>query len=75
MLMLPVACLLALPVQHPDQKALEDAWVDAKPSIPEPLALQFRHFLDLIEGKADACHERNSILPAHEIAAAIEECA
>jgi hypothetical protein len=42
MLMLPVACLLALPVQHPDQKALEDAWVDAKPSIPEPLALQFQ---------------------------------
>jgi predicted dehydrogenase len=39
----------------------------------EPLALQFRHFLDLIEGRADVCQERNSILPAHEIAAAIEE--
>jgi predicted dehydrogenase len=38
----------------------------------EPLALQFRHFLDLINGRADACQERNSILPAHEIAAAIE---
>jgi predicted dehydrogenase len=39
----------------------------------EPLALQFRHFLDLIEGRADACKERNSILPAHAVAAAIEE--
>jgi predicted dehydrogenase len=40
----------------------------------EPLALQFRHFLDLIEGRADVCQERNSILPAHEIAASIEAC-
>jgi hypothetical protein len=41
----------------------------------EALALQVRHFLDLIEGRADACQERNSILPAHEIAAATQECA
>jgi predicted dehydrogenase len=40
----------------------------------EPLALQFRHFLDLVDGRGDACQERNSILPAHEIAAAIETC-
>ena len=40
----------------------------------EPLALQFAHFLDLVSGRADACAERNSILPAHEVAAAIEEC-
>jgi len=40
----------------------------------EPLALQFAHFLDLVAGRADACAERNSILPAHEVAAAIEEC-
>ena len=39
----------------------------------EPLALQFRHFLDLVDGRADACQERNSILPAHEVANAIEE--
>ena len=38
----------------------------------EPLALQFRHFLDLVAGRADPCQERNSILPAHEVAAAIE---
>ncbi len=41
----------------------------------EPLALQFTHFLDLISGRADACAERRSILPPHEVAAAIEECA
>jgi predicted dehydrogenase len=40
----------------------------------EPLGLQFAHFLDLVSGRADACAERNSILPAHEVAAAIEEC-
>jgi predicted dehydrogenase len=40
----------------------------------EPLALQFAHFLDLVSGRTDACAERNSILPAHEVAAAIEEC-
>jgi predicted dehydrogenase len=40
----------------------------------EPLALQFRHFLDLIDGRADAAQERSSILPAHEIAASIEAC-
>ena len=38
----------------------------------EPLALQFAHFLDLVSGRADACEERNSILPAHEIASTIE---
>ncbi len=38
----------------------------------EPLALQFRHFLDLVEGRADPCEERSSILPAHEVAAVIE---
>src|ERR1700722_564380 len=41
----------------------------------EPLALQFRHFLDLIGGKAGACARCNWLLPAHEIAAAIEDCA
>jgi hypothetical protein len=36
-----------------------------------PLAPQFRNFLDLIKGRAGACQKRMSILPAHEIAAAI----
>jgi predicted dehydrogenase len=40
----------------------------------EPLALQFAHFLELVSGRSDPCAERNSILPAHEVAAAIEEC-
>jgi hypothetical protein len=40
--MLPVACPLALQVLCPDQKAQEDAWVAAKPLIPEPRALQFQ---------------------------------
>ncbi len=38
----------------------------------EPLALQLRHFVALLEGSADAVAERSSILPAHEVAATIE---
>jgi hypothetical protein len=38
----------------------------------EPLALQLRHFLDILDGKADVDAERDSILPAHEVAACIE---
>lgn len=34
----------------------------------EPLALQFEHFLDLVEGRADAEAERCRVLPAHELA-------
>lgn len=33
----------------------------------EPLTTQFDHFLDLIEGRADAAFERASILPSHRI--------
>jgi predicted dehydrogenase len=39
----------------------------------EPLALQFEHFLDLVEGRADADLERRRILPAHEIAARVDQ--
>jgi len=39
----------------------------------EPLALQLEHFLTLIDGRADAAAERDSILPAHEVAAAVED--
>ena len=35
----------------------------------EPLAAQFDHFVDLVEGKIDADEERRSILPAHRIIA------
>jgi len=38
----------------------------------EPLALQLQHFLSLINGTTDAGAERDSILPAHEVAAAVE---
>lgn len=38
----------------------------------EPLALQFEHFLDLVEGRADADAERRRLLPAHELAARVE---
>jgi predicted dehydrogenase len=38
----------------------------------EPLALQFEHFLDLVEGRVDAGSERRRLLPAHAIAARIE---
>jgi predicted dehydrogenase len=38
----------------------------------EPLALQFEHFLDLIEGRVDAQVERQRILPAHELADQVE---
>jgi predicted dehydrogenase len=33
----------------------------------EPLTTQFDHFLDLIDGRADASFERASILPSHRI--------
>jgi hypothetical protein len=38
----------------------------------EPLALQLIHFLALLNGTKDSAHERASILPAHEVACAIE---
>jgi len=38
----------------------------------EPLLLQLRHFLLLIDGTVDSDAERASILPAHEVAAAVE---
>jgi predicted dehydrogenase len=38
----------------------------------EPLALQLHHFLDLVDGKVDVDAERDSILPAHEVAACVE---
>jgi predicted dehydrogenase len=34
----------------------------------EPLALQFEHFLDLVEGRADGEAERRRVLPAHALA-------
>jgi predicted dehydrogenase len=34
----------------------------------EPLQLQLKHFLALIDGRADQDRERRSLLPAHEIA-------
>jgi predicted dehydrogenase len=37
----------------------------------EPLALQFEHFLDLVEGRADAEAERRRALPAHALASRI----
>lgn len=33
----------------------------------EPLAAQFDHFVDLVEGRVDVDEERRSILPAHRI--------
>lgn len=39
----------------------------------EPLALQFEYFLDLIEGRVDAATERARLLPAHQIAARVEQ--
>jgi predicted dehydrogenase len=38
----------------------------------EPLALQFEHFLDLIEGRVDPDVERQRILPAHDLADQVE---
>ena len=38
----------------------------------EPLLLQLRHFLLLIDGTVDCETERDSILPPHEVAAAVE---
>jgi predicted dehydrogenase len=37
----------------------------------EPLELQFRHFLGLIGGQLDATVERDSLMPAHQLAAAV----
>ncbi|MGD9796188.1 MAG: Gfo/Idh/MocA family protein [Acidimicrobiia bacterium] len=37
----------------------------------EPLELQFRHFLRLIDGAVDADIERNSLMPAHQLAALV----
>lgn len=39
----------------------------------EPLLLQLRHFVRLLEGRLDAAAERESILPAHEVAALVEK--
>jgi len=39
----------------------------------EPLLLQLRHFVGLIDGRVDAACERDSILPAHEVAALVED--
>jgi len=38
-------------------------------SLGEPLAAQLSHFVDLIEGSADAAAERAAILPAHRVVA------
>jgi predicted dehydrogenase len=38
-------------------------------SLGEPLAVQLSHFLDLVEGSADADAERETILPAHHVVA------
>ncbi|MBV8196165.1 MAG: Gfo/Idh/MocA family oxidoreductase [Candidatus Dormibacteraeota bacterium] len=38
----------------------------------EPLLLQLRHFIRLLEGQVDVNAERDSILPAHEVAALVE---
>jgi predicted dehydrogenase len=38
----------------------------------EPLALQFNHFLNLIDGQIDAAEELESIIAAHEVAAQLE---
>lgn len=38
----------------------------------EPLTLQLRHFIDLIEGDVDVSSELATIRPAHQVAAAVE---
>jgi predicted dehydrogenase len=38
-------------------------------SLGEPLAVQLSHFVDLVEGAADADAEREAILPAHRVVA------
>lgn len=38
----------------------------------EPLALQFEHFLRLVRGDADSAAERDTLLPAHRVAAAVQ---
>jgi len=40
-------------------------------SAREPLAAQLDHFLDLLEGTVDSAAERASVLPAHEVVAAV----
>ena len=37
----------------------------------EPLGLQLAHFLDLVEGRADAAEERRGLLPPHQVAAQV----
>lgn len=39
----------------------------------EPLAAQFQHFLNIVDGKADVERERASILPAHRVIAQLME--
>jgi predicted dehydrogenase len=41
----------------------------------EPLAAQWDRFVDILEGKADASAETRSILPSHEVVAAILDSA
>jgi predicted dehydrogenase len=43
--------------------------IPAITALGEPLAAQLTHFLDLVEGRADADTERASILPAHRVVA------
>lgn len=40
-------------------------------SVDEPLALQLRHFLALVEGRRDAAHERRRLTEPHLVAARI----
>jgi len=42
-------------------------------SSEEPLTAQFKHFLRLIDGTADAAQERSSILPSHRIIEKVTE--
>ena len=39
----------------------------------EPLALQFEHFLQLVDGRVDPDAERRRLLPAHEILSRIDD--
>jgi predicted dehydrogenase len=39
----------------------------------EPLLLQLRHFVRLLEGRVDIAAERDTILAAHEVAALVEQ--
>jgi len=40
-------------------------------TVREPLAAQLDHFLDLVEGTADAAEERRRILPSHRVVAEV----